>query len=360
MLDPRFERSVRRWLWAYPRRWRWARADEVVGTLADIAPPGATRLDVRSGLGLVVHGVATRRRMRPPLRVRRRYRWVNGVVPPEDRGWVADKIASPWFQAGPLLGLAIYELTFTMLRAYNGDGAFGEVAWAGSVALALLLVPKTHARRAAATRHLVVRPGDPPTAWDLMPGWVYRDRFSARSVLQAAATALVPVTVLTAALTATERSGDAIVLAACVSVGSLAAARLAVRWRRWALRRPGQPARHLLDAGRRWTVAIWIAALAAVLTAVPWTAPFSRDGLVLAPVVLGGALTILPVLALAALLTRNAPGDIAVIDVWRLLVGRGPLPVDTLERGVVPASFALQAPDGFGYAPPPSPTPATA
>ena len=55
-IDPRFERSVRRYLRAYPRRWRLRRADEMVALLADLADPGATRVDVRTAAGLVRRG----------------------------------------------------------------------------------------------------------------------------------------------------------------------------------------------------------------------------------------------------------------------------------------------------------------
>ena len=360
MVDPRFERSVLRWLWAYPRRWRWARADEIVGTLADLAAPGATRLDLRSGLGLVVHGLATRRRMRPPLRVRLRYRLLNGTVPWQHRGWVADDIDGLLFQAGPMVAIVTMQLVFAVGHVIDGSSEPGELVWWLVLLGVSLVMPKARARREAAARHLVVRPGDPPTVWDQRPGWIYRERLAAGSIVPTAAMAAAAATAPAAGLMAVTRAGDGAALAACLAVGALAAARLAVRWRRCLSWRPMQPARHVVVAGRRRMVTVWCWSLWVLLVAVPWTAPFSRDGLVLVPAVLGAGLVVLPVLACGALLTSRAPADVAVIDVWRLLAGRGPLPVDTLQRGVVPASFGLDAPEGSGYTPPLPPTPATA
>jgi len=75
-----FDRSVRFWLRAYPRRWRVARADEVVEVLADLAGPEARRVDGRTAIGLLVAGIAARWRMRPPVRVVARYR-LRGLRP---------------------------------------------------------------------------------------------------------------------------------------------------------------------------------------------------------------------------------------------------------------------------------------
>jgi len=76
-----FDRSVRFWLRAYPRRWRAVRADEVVEVLTDLAGPDARRVGARTALGLVAAGVAARWRMRPPTRVVARYR-LQGLRPP--------------------------------------------------------------------------------------------------------------------------------------------------------------------------------------------------------------------------------------------------------------------------------------
>lgn len=342
-VDPAFERSVRRWLWAYPRRWRLARADEVVGTLADLAGPGATALDRRSGLGLVVHGLATRRRMRPPFRFRMRYGWLNGTLPWQYRGWVADRIAGPFFNRGPLLGIAVYLLAFAALRVHNGDASPGELAWAGVYAVASFVTPRTRSRRQAAARHLVARPGEPPTPSDHRLVWIYRDRVTARSILPTVAAACGAVAVGAAALTAATASGRGAALAACLAVGVVAAGRLAVRWRRMVAARPAQPARRLLVAGPLWRAAVWCWSTFALVTAVPRATPGAGPGAGFAPIVLGGALVVLPSLVVAALLARRGPVDLAVVDVWRVF-GAGPLPVDALQRGAVPVWQVPPAP----------------
>jgi hypothetical protein len=71
---PAFERSVARWLRAYPRRWRRARGAEVAAVLADLAGPGARRVGTRTALGLVGAGLATRWREHPPPRAYLTYR----------------------------------------------------------------------------------------------------------------------------------------------------------------------------------------------------------------------------------------------------------------------------------------------
>lgn len=360
MVDPRFERSVHRWLSAYPRRWRWTRADEMVGTLADLAAPGATRLDLRSGLGLVGHGLATRRRMRPPLRVRLRYRLLNGVVPSPYRGWVADDIASPLFQWGPMVAIVTMELVWAVAHVVDRSSEPGELVWWLVLLVIALVMPKTRARREAAARHLVARPGEPRTVWDQQPAWVYRERLTARSIAPVAAAGAAVATVPAAVLTALGRFAGGPAPWLCLAVGVLAAARLAARWRRRLPERPAQPARRLIVADGRWTATVWGWAVVVLLAAVPWTAPLSRQGLALAPVVLGAGLLVLPVLACSALLARHGPGDVAAIDLWRLLAWPGPLPVDTLQRSVVPSSLDLGRTEGRGDAPPLPPATATA
>ncbi len=358
-VDPRFTRSVRRWLWAYPRRWRWARSDEVVGTLADMAPPGTTRLDLRSGLGLVVHGLATRRRMRPPLRHMARYALVNAPLPWPYRGWAADRIASPLFFRGPLLGLAFYFVGFAVLRGLDGDAPPIDLVWAGVLALTCWVTPRGALRRAEAARHLVGRPGEPPTPWDQRAAWVLRDRVAGRSLL--------PTLTLVAGTVALGGVASAVILgpgplaplAASAVVGAAGAVRLVARWRRRLPSRPSQPARRLLVAGRSWRVSAWCWGAVALGSPSSWpltglSAPAARASMVLIPTAL-----VLPSLVVGWLLTRHGPDDLAVVDVWRLLVGVGPLRVDALQRGVVPAAWLLPEAGAAGAPIAPSPAPPT-
>lgn len=95
-----FERSVRRWMNAYPRRWRVMFGDDLVATALELADPGQRRLGLREGLALVRGGWALRRRERPPLRVRMLTGF--GRVSARDRAahraWIVDIALSPWLR----------------------------------------------------------------------------------------------------------------------------------------------------------------------------------------------------------------------------------------------------------------------
>lgn len=362
-VDPRFERSVRRWLWAYPRRWRWARSDEVVGTLADLAGPGATRLDLRSGFGLVIHGLRTRRRMRPPLRHVARYALVNAPLPWQYRGWMADRIAGPLFNRGPLLGLAFYFFGFAVLRSYEGDAALADVVWAGALGLTCWVGPRDSVRRAEAARHLVGRPGEPPTPWDQRAAWVLRDRVTGRSLLPTFTLVVGTVAVGGVATAVILGPGPVAPLAGAAAVGAAGALRLVARWRRRVPVRPPQPARRLRVAGRSWWVSAWCWGAVAMTSPSSWplsglVPPPGRASMLLVPTAL-----VLPSLVVGWILARRGPDDLAFVDVWRLLAGTGPLPVDALQRGVLPASwFSPEAAAGGSLAAPSSapPTPGVA
>jgi hypothetical protein len=58
--DPTLQRRYRRLLWAYPKAYRAARGDEIVGTLLDAARPGQRRPGVRESSGLLLGGLRTR------------------------------------------------------------------------------------------------------------------------------------------------------------------------------------------------------------------------------------------------------------------------------------------------------------
>ena len=57
-----WERSARSWMRAYPRRWREARGEELLGLLLDLAEPGSSRVDARLAFDLLKGGWATRLR----------------------------------------------------------------------------------------------------------------------------------------------------------------------------------------------------------------------------------------------------------------------------------------------------------
>ena len=96
-----FERSVRRWMNAYPRRWRVTFGDDLVATALELAEPGRRRLGLREGLALVRGGWALRRRERPPLRVRMLtgFGWrVSARDRAAHRAWIVDIALSPWLR----------------------------------------------------------------------------------------------------------------------------------------------------------------------------------------------------------------------------------------------------------------------
>ncbi|CAN5168667.1 hypothetical protein BH11ACT1_BH11ACT1_16650 [soil metagenome] len=105
------------------------RAAEVTAVLADIAGPGARRLDVAAAFGLVRGGWATRWREHPPLRVYLGYRLYDRPIPVEYREWARDDIegrapafspCGPTTRPRPLLGSLVLPL-HRELRSHPWD-----------------------------------------------------------------------------------------------------------------------------------------------------------------------------------------------------------------------------------------------
>lgn len=94
--DPRYERWVRFWLRAFPKRYRAVHTEEILGTLADVEPPGVTRPGAATAVDLVRAGWAERLRSRPPL-----WRWcwyrLGGKLPPQYRAWLLDDLQG-WYR----------------------------------------------------------------------------------------------------------------------------------------------------------------------------------------------------------------------------------------------------------------------
>ena len=93
------DRSAAFWLRAFPRRWRAQRAAEVAEVLADLAPVGATRLDLRTAAGLVRAGWGVRWRQRPPVGAFLRYRLLGRRPSHAYDGWLRDDLEGalyPW------------------------------------------------------------------------------------------------------------------------------------------------------------------------------------------------------------------------------------------------------------------------
>ena len=159
-----FERSARRWLRAYPPRWRRERADEAVALLADLAPD-ARRVDLRTALGLVQGGWSTRRRTRPPLRTYLAFRFQDRLPGPEHAAWLEDDVTGRWFHARVALAqVLVIGSAFGLIA--SGLAAVGWLSWEavlfGSVVMVLAEVVRAVRRT---LRH--EDPRHPPVAGDV-------------------------------------------------------------------------------------------------------------------------------------------------------------------------------------------------
>jgi len=356
-VEVRFARSVRRWLVAYPPRWRRARAGEITAVLADLAAPGATRLDVRSGLGLLRAGLATRRRMAPPLLVRLNYFGFDARVAAPYRPWVDDQLRSP--MSGQSLLIVLMTLFFfrvlpwAMATEPTFDSAFGVVYF-----LLLLTIGCSrgwHLQRRAALRHLVPQPGEAPVPGWYVTGLVFHPRLAARSGANLAAVLVgVPTVVATAVLLAGRRPLPPLLGAFLLAGVPLAVVGL-LRWRRGIDGLPAQPARLVERANgrvRRIVVswAAWVAlAVASAAADAQWWVAYA---------VLGAMLLVVPWVAAVWVRTRGAvPDGLALVDLRDLTVSRSvqvdiPLsaPVIWLPGAAVSAG-AEPAPAPSGVAP---------
>ncbi|WP_448630481.1 hypothetical protein [Cellulomonas soli] len=353
-LDPRFERSVGLWLRAYPRRWRAARAAEVTAVLADLSAPGAQRLGLRSGLGLVRAGWATRWREHPPLLPWLGYRLFDQRLPAQHRAWVRDDLA------GGLLHVRALAPFFALMGylAFRDDGVAGLVIVTVGIVVVAWVLLDGHRRREAVRRHLLLRAGEVPDAQSLVNGWVYRTRLQAMGILPLVAAVLGAGAV--AGVIAAGRAHRRIVAtgcgAGCVNVegGPIEGMRaellvvvaalllgfaLVPLVRRRLLRLlPGaaQPCRWLVLVGwRHRTGAAIIAAFVA-----GWAAAEASGHLVLVSSPVAAACCLLAPGAIAAsLLVRGRPElrDVAGADVWRAAVRSRSPQVDSWVPGLVPA-----------------------
>ncbi len=115
------EAQARRLLAAYPWRMRAEQGDEIVATVLDTLPVGATRLPWRTAVDLVRGGLRTRRQRRPPFLT-----WlafdVGFVIHPRWIWWVFDKLEDPNYRRNSFLMRAVGPgLTYgTMTVLLNG------------------------------------------------------------------------------------------------------------------------------------------------------------------------------------------------------------------------------------------------
>lgn len=110
------ERTARMWLRAYPRRWRHAYGEDLVGTLLDLAGPGARTVRVRDGVSVVRAGWSLRWREHPPLLPWLGYRFFEMRLPARYRYWVMDDLLDRFYTARTgVAALVTVGVLFTVL-----------------------------------------------------------------------------------------------------------------------------------------------------------------------------------------------------------------------------------------------------
>ncbi|GEK20274.1 hypothetical protein [Cellulomonas xylanilytica] len=362
-IDPRFERSVRRWLRAYPRRWRLRRSDEVVALLADLAAPGATRVDLRTAAGLVRSGWATRARTRPPLRHALAYRLLDRRVPTRYRGWVRDDLEGANAPVRVLVTVAVtYAVISVLLPLVTGERPRPPSSLTGAVLMGMatgLLSRGPWQFRKQARKHLVAEPGEELTSDSLLFGMVMRDRLTARGTVgtgvvavaavglaAVAACLLAPTRLATGAcgqgcVETVSRTRDGVspallaVLAAALVVGVLASVLSRRRLRRLVPLRPAQHARRLIRPNSRH--ALLVGMISAYFFGLAWVEGTGRADLFLCVGVAVAALLVLPALLVAWRAARSGPDDLALVDVLTIARTGRLRAVDTYREGLVPA-----------------------
>ena len=117
----RRELSARLWLRAYPRRWRYAYGEDLVGTLLDLAGPDARVVRIRDGLSVLRAGWSLRLREHPPLVPWLRYRLLESDLPEAYRVWMIDDLLGRLHAAR-----AFAQIMVVFLVTY---GVFSLVTW---------------------------------------------------------------------------------------------------------------------------------------------------------------------------------------------------------------------------------------
>ncbi|PZR53503.1 hypothetical protein DNL40_08360 [Xylanimonas oleitrophica] len=173
-----FARSARRWMHAYPRRWRDVRGDELLGVLEDVAAEGAAagggrfprRLPAREAAALVRAGWALRWRERPPWYLWLAYRALDRRLPERYLWWVVDDIRGPLYLWRRLsLAVASGALTYAALSVAGvlvRGFSWGTVAAMLAGFLVMSVLTRGYHRRTAMQRHVY----DHPAAAGARPG----------------------------------------------------------------------------------------------------------------------------------------------------------------------------------------------
>jgi len=333
--DESFARSVRFWLRSYPSDWRAQRGAELAAVLTDLAAPGARRLDVAAAVGLVRGGLATRRRLSPPLVPYLGYLTLGTRVPPEYASWAWNDIQAPryrWRRAARPSAPTVMVVGSSLLNDPRLAAGWAFVFAAINVAMALLVDPVS-LRRSALVHNLGPRPGR--GAGDgCVRVQVPRRRLRARDgagVLLGAVAVCAGVWSAIAWTTdgwfGSVAARDVVVprvLAVATLVGLVAAAVAVWCQRRSLADPPDQPDRVVV---RLQPLAP--AGFALVLLAVVASAVLEATGILGAPMSLAGAalsVAVLPAAVAIWLRSRRLPDDarIVAVDLVRASIGRPP------------------------------------
>ncbi|KQR08341.1 hypothetical protein [Cellulomonas sp. Leaf334] len=359
-MTDRLERSAAFWLRAYPPTWRAQRADEVTAVLVDLAPDGARRLDVRTALGLLRGGVATRWRQTPPPHVYLAYRLFDVRVPTPYREWVRQDITGPGSLRRNLMG-RLWLLAFPLWNGVAAGFPTATLVWWATLAVVLtatlLLVRPDAAVRRRLQRHARRRTRREPHA---VGGFVWVRQPRERTMAEPGARVLVVLLAAgalawsAAAVLAPTRLGTASCGAGCVEtvtvprdaqllitapltaaavVGLVVGIAVARRFRRLLAVAPDQPARRLVGTAPHAgvAVALWtgliVAAALAEATGV-WALSLSA---VAAPV----CLFLLPTVFAAWRHARVTDG-LAFVDLRHVAWTNRPVEVERYDTDLVP------------------------
>lgn len=101
-----YEWSARLCLRAYPPRWRTVYGADLLGTLQDVAEPGARVVGVRDGISVVAAGWSLRWRERPPVLTWLGYRLFERRMPASYRQWVVDDLLGRFYSVRAM-GVAV-------------------------------------------------------------------------------------------------------------------------------------------------------------------------------------------------------------------------------------------------------------